>query len=462
MKARALILLTLCGCAYYNGMYNANRLAHSAEKAEREGRTLEANGLWGQVAVKAESVVTRHPRSRWADDALLLRGRALQRLGDCGAAQAPLERLLGTSSDSRLIEEATYLLGRCHETLGDPAAAGEMFSRLISSSDHERRLEALYQRGRALRLEGRYEEALVLLDQTAEPRAVGERATALVGLRRLAESAPLIDSLIVQGDTTAPWDSLLSILGRQDPAAASALVDRLVALERAPPALKSRWLMNDGIRLYAARPDRGAARLDEAARVGAESKAGVEARLVSLELALTKLEDEARLGEVANRLLELSELGGQASARAFQLLQVANRVKAAADSATGVAPQGDLRLFLAAELARDSLRAAKYAARLFHRTASLWPGSPYAPKALLAQALLDSLVADSLLLLVRERYPESPYLAILRGEDSPSYRQLEDSLRVFAASIGAPARRRVVPAKPGAKDSLPSKRVEPL
>jgi hypothetical protein len=60
----AATLVSTGACVYYNGMYNANRLARSARKAEREGRTFQANGLWGQVATKAESVVVRHPTSK--------------------------------------------------------------------------------------------------------------------------------------------------------------------------------------------------------------------------------------------------------------------------------------------------------------------------------------------------------------------------------------------------------------
>ena len=63
----------LSGCVYYNGMYRANRLANSARKAERDGRTFEANNLWGQVATKAESVMVRHPTSKYAEQAELLR-----------------------------------------------------------------------------------------------------------------------------------------------------------------------------------------------------------------------------------------------------------------------------------------------------------------------------------------------------------------------------------------------------
>jgi len=47
------MVVLLGGCVYYNGMYNTNRLANSARRAEREGRTFAATSLWGQVATKA-------------------------------------------------------------------------------------------------------------------------------------------------------------------------------------------------------------------------------------------------------------------------------------------------------------------------------------------------------------------------------------------------------------------------
>src|SRR5918999_2122636 len=112
--ATAALTGTLAGCVYYNGMYNANRLARSARKAEREGRTLEANGLWGQVATKAESVLVRHPTSKYATEAGLLRGVALARLGQCEQALEPLSRISTTSANSDLIEDGLLAAGRCH------------------------------------------------------------------------------------------------------------------------------------------------------------------------------------------------------------------------------------------------------------------------------------------------------------------------------------------------------------
>ena len=83
-KRRALSLVLVAallgGCVYYNGMYNTKRLAGSARKAERDGRAFEANNLWGQVITRAESLVARHPDSKYVDEALVLKGVALARL----------------------------------------------------------------------------------------------------------------------------------------------------------------------------------------------------------------------------------------------------------------------------------------------------------------------------------------------------------------------------------------------
>ena len=74
-------------------MYNTKRLAGSARKAERDGRAFEANNLWGQVVTRAESLVARHPDSKYVDEALVLKGVALARLNQCEAAVAPLGRV---------------------------------------------------------------------------------------------------------------------------------------------------------------------------------------------------------------------------------------------------------------------------------------------------------------------------------------------------------------------------------
>src|SRR5215210_2671741 len=165
MRVRALVLGIFCagllaGCVYYNGMYNANRLAGSARKAERDGRTFEANNLWGQVATKAESVVVRHPRSKYAAEARVLRGLALARLGQCEQGLEGLSQIFVAELSSDLREDAWLASGRCQMSLGNIAAADAAFEQVVDSKNTARRSEARFQRARALRSAGRYEEAL--------------------------------------------------------------------------------------------------------------------------------------------------------------------------------------------------------------------------------------------------------------------------------------------------------------
>src|ERR671920_942986 len=164
----------LAGCVYYNGMYNANRLAGSARKAEREGRTFEANNLWGQVATKAESVLVRHPHSKYAEEASILRGLALAKLGQCEQALGPLSRVGVANLKPERREDTWLATGRCQVTLGNIAAADAAFGQVVDSKSSARKREARLQRSRTLRALGRYEEAVALLEGSQEPRAVPE------------------------------------------------------------------------------------------------------------------------------------------------------------------------------------------------------------------------------------------------------------------------------------------------
>ena len=135
-------VLLLGGCVYYNGMYNTNRLAKSARKAERDGRQFEAQSLWGQVITRADSLVLRHPTSKYADQATVLRGLALARLNQCQEAVGSLGRLSMVDLPTDLAEEAALALGRCQLQLGDPALADLAFARVLNSADSARRHEA--------------------------------------------------------------------------------------------------------------------------------------------------------------------------------------------------------------------------------------------------------------------------------------------------------------------------------
>jgi tetratricopeptide (TPR) repeat protein len=440
-----LVTTLLGGCVYYNGMYNANRLAHSARKAEREGRTFEANNLWGQVATKAESVVVRHPTSKYAEEAAVLRGVALARLGQCDQALGPLSRATLAGKPGELTEDALLATGRCQLALNNIPAGEAAFSQLLDSKDPDRRREAHFQHGKLLRQSGRYQEALRTLEGVKDPRVDSERILALAGAGRLPQALALADSLIAKRDTTRPWDSLMVLMGQQNPAAASQLLDRIRPLPVRSPEIQARRLLEDGIRLASTDTARAGARLREVVSIGGHNDAAGRASLQLILLDLRHARRVEDLPPVVDALKSVSERFETVTHESTLLGGTVGGIHTAATSVTWETPRGDLRLFLAAEAARDSLRAPALAEGLFHRILDDYPNSSYAAKVVLAVQQLDSTWADSARGLLEGRYLDSPYLAVIRGDSSEGYRQLEDSLGAYAATLA------VKPPAPGVR-----------
>lgn len=453
------LLLLLGGCAYYNGMYNAKRLAGRARNAEKEGRTFDATSLWGQVGVKAESVLAQHPKSKWADEARLLQGTSLAKLKNCALGVRPLEQVIATATDLRLSEEAAVLLGDCRTTLGDPAGAMAAYGRLTNSKDPGRRRLALFSHGRAQRIDGNYEKALAELSSTDYPGAQGERAAALAGLGRVSETMVLVDSLLAVPDSTVPWDSLLAMVSRHDPEAGSRLTDRVAAARGLSPTLRARLLTAEGERWRETDPARSEARLVAAEQMAEGTPAGYEASLQAILLKVRNVDSIGQLQELIGRFEEIGEGSGPVAPRALQLAGFTRRLALTADSVPPGLPTGDLRLFLAGEMARDSLAAERFAAAQFRRVVSQWPASPFAPKALLALILLQPDRADSLRAALLASYPASPYVAMIEGGDSPEYAVLEDSLRRFAVSFRPEGR--IGPARPVNRPTTTPREVTP-
>lgn len=417
-----LVPMLLGGCVYYNAMYNANRLARSARKAERDGRTFEANNLWGQVATKAESVVVRHPTSKYAEQAGVLRGVALARLGQCEQALGPLGRVTRKATPGDLAEEAQLATGRCQLALGNLAAADAAFSQVLDSKDPDRRREARFQQARLLRQAGRFQEALNALGNQRDPRANTERILALAGAGRSPEALALADSLLARGDTTKPWDSVVVALGQQTPSAASGLVDRLRRLPKRRPELQARMLLEDGLRLKDSDTARAAQRFREAMSIGGTGEAAGRASLALVRQDLRRASEPQDLPPVMEALKGLAVRYELTSGEVTRLGASIAGVHTAAVTTTWHTSQGDLRLFYAAEAARDSLAAPRLAEAIFRRIIDVWPLSPYAPKAILAAQQLDPTWADSARALLEERYVDSPYLAMIRGDATLQYR----------------------------------------
>lgn len=451
----ALLLLGLASCAYYNGMYNARHLAGDARKAERDGRAFEASRLWGLAATKAESLQVQHPKSRYVPEARLIQATSLERGGDCVTAAPLAARALAGSHDVDVTEEAALLMGRCYEQLDDPAAALDAYDRLLESADDDRRTEAVYRHGRALRELGRYDDAITDLSKSEHPRARGERAAAYMGAGRVPEGLAIVDTLLAVRDSLAPWSDILDLYGQQDPVAASSLTTRVARDSSFRRADRVTWVVADAERLAPLDPVRAASLLALAESLGGGSSPGTrKAELALVRAELSAVRTLPELVPMAEKLSDIRELGGPSALQASRLIFSIQAVQGATDSALLKRPQADLRFFLAAELARDSLQALELAGGLLHDILLRWPDSPYAPKAALALGLTGAESSDSLRDGILARQAGSPYLLALRGEAAPGYRELEDSLRIFMNQYRAPASKQRAPLRPGAKPTL--------
>jgi tetratricopeptide (TPR) repeat protein len=446
-------LLAAASCAYYNGLYNANDLAHRAEKAERDGRTFDAQSLWGQVAVKAETVLARHPRSKWTEEARYLVGKARERLGDCAGAIAPLE-IVVRGRDPVRADDAALRLSKCKAVLGDVEGAGFAAERLLQSPDPARRAEAGWRTGAAYRRSGRSEEAVRTLQASAHPRARGELAAALADAGRVSEAIALADSLIAARDSTVPWGDVVGAIGQRDTLGGSALLDRLLPAIRQDPDSAATWLSADAQRLLPLDPSRALARYEAAYTAAPARAVGVDARITALRYRLARADGPELLDTVPALLGEVEPSAGEALFRARQLVASAASARARLDSLDPLAPEADIRGLFLGEALRDSLHAPRLAAGVWRRVLAARPESPYAPKLLLALAASDPADADSIGRLLADRYAASPYVLAIHGQDDAGYRALEDSLARFSAQARAPARppvrgRRPTPAPTG-------------
>jgi hypothetical protein len=435
----AALVLPLGACAYYNSMYNAVHLARDAEKAEAQGRTFDAQSLWGQVAVKAETTIARHPKSKWAEPARFLAGKAYERLGNCGRAVSYLELIRSSGRDTSLALPARELLGDCYETLGDPAAAAAAFRPLTASPDSAIRSRALYVVGKAELVGGHPDSAIAPLAASHDPRARARLVLALARAGQVPAAVALADTLLARKDTALVLDTLFDAVGDADPAAGSALVDRFAP--DTTPAVRAAWLVADGDRWLGRDTGRAVARWRSA--LAAVPPADEAARAAATRIAGHWIADAAGPAALDSAVAVLTlVVSGPGTYDVQRRLQLIERLRAEYDSLDPAAPAGDLRTFLGAEAMRDSLGAPRIASMLFRRLAERAPASPYAPKALLALAQLDPGAADSVDSLLTSRYPASPYVLAVHGQAAPGFRVLEDSLRKFAdARAATPAAR---------------------
>lgn len=439
-RLTVILALMLAGCTWSNSLYQARSLSGEAARAERGGRPSEAEGLWSQAGVKAESALARAPRGKRGAEARWLLGRALGRAHDCDRGRPYLENSLADAPDAKWKEALQLELARCVE-LVDTVRAAALFSALTRSRDAATRLEAREGAGRDLVATGQPEAALAILSGVESSSARLDRAVALALLGRSDSSFAEVRLLLETPEARIEWERLIEVLA----GGSTDAVDRLLVLLAANPEQAAQELNN--WRLAALR----GTHLDDTVAFhrrllqllsGKPGTALNRGRVLAAERAVGRVASLAELMVLRDSLLRVPvPVGDFLVARQWtHLTSLLGRMVDEGAAATDGAAQGDLLTFALAEIARDSLRAPRLGATLFAQVERGWPSSPYVPKAMFARIWLQPDSAEA----VRGRvaaHDGSPYLAYLRGLDDSMYRHLEDSLAKFVRALAAKATR---------------------
>ena len=174
-KNKTLIILTvflMTGCAYYNTFYNAKRNFKDGEKAQKSataasrqsaGRTQYENAI-----KKASKVLTFHPKSKWADDALLMIGKAYYNMGEDVKAKRKFEELELSFPKSKLIGESRYYISMCQYDLGEENEAISSLNELLDSkkTDKKRKGQASFWIGEIQFKNEDYDDAITYYERT--------------------------------------------------------------------------------------------------------------------------------------------------------------------------------------------------------------------------------------------------------------------------------------------------------
>jgi len=167
-----LLFLLLCSCTYYNTFYNAKRSFKEGEKAQENApartRNSAGRGHYENAIKKASKVLTFHPKSKWADDALFLIGRAYFNMGDYVKAKRKFEELLASFPKSKLLDDSRYYIGICHLNSGEEIEAISLLKTLMESKKvkSKRKGEASFMIGEIYFQRKEYVDAIAYYEKT--------------------------------------------------------------------------------------------------------------------------------------------------------------------------------------------------------------------------------------------------------------------------------------------------------
>lgn len=409
------IALAASGCAY-NGLYNARTASRRADLLLQRGMDDSAAVYLQRASDAAEAVLERADDSTEQGEALLLSGRALALSGaDCVRARNRLNAFLslgGTTADDRA--RAALAIAQCDARSEQwdlvEARLAPIDAAASGLTDERLRSDVRRWRARAALASGASARADSLLSTMDVDDAPWERIAVAIERQAWEYAEGQMVGRALRGDARPELDAALR---RAAAARQFVMVARVVNAfdsSSAPRAVRVRLRMLAG-ELEEASGDTARARMhyqQVIARTALDTLArrAASARLAQLDAA--QIDSVPALRAHLLRSAPLARGTGaydrfEASATLFLLLH------------DTVDPSG-AALFLAGEVARDSLRLPSLAIEAWRTLERRYPDAPLLPRALYAASRLMPDSASAMQRTLITRFPDSALSAWLRGE----------------------------------------------
>jgi TonB family protein len=170
----SVIFLLFCGCTYYNTFYNAKKSFKEGEKIQEKAtgtRRASAGQTQYETAIKkASKILTFHPKSKWADDALFLIGRAYFNMEEYIKAKIKFEELLASFPKSKLVDDSRYYISLCHYYTEEEVLAIKQLKDFLESKKmgKKKKAQASYLLGQIYHQREEYDNALTFYQKTLE------------------------------------------------------------------------------------------------------------------------------------------------------------------------------------------------------------------------------------------------------------------------------------------------------
>ena len=420
-------LALIAGCAYLNGVYNARQAEKRGDRHARAGRATQAVAAYESTATQAETLLVQQVGTDWVHEARYLAGRGWALSGHCDRAIPHLELILrpeGLSGERR--ERATLALGICRISGGKEIAEGRaMLAPLVRARDRALARQAALWAARASLALDQSDSARAYFQIIGNGASDWELVAHHVARNELAaaESA-LVRRVRANDDSPRLEPALLELWARGARRGVERVIDVADSSRLSPPRLGRLHIAVGDLWLEGASDSAASVHFERAARVSRDTLVSREAAArratLAVRAATTLAEAEATVAGVRNRAR-----GTELLRRLEDNLLLIKLLERRNDAS-------EAGMFLAAEVARDSLRAPALARSMFRRIGESGARSPFAAKALLAAAALSGDSSDVLIEMARERFPRSPYTALAVRND----RGMRDSVAVLDGAMG--------------------------